>query len=110
MKNNSGYLPTIIQKEAKLLVHICELGEQKTQGGIIIGSKMVEDDAYAATCGTLVEACAIASVDALPMNLKEGDVLTFRPYAGIHIVGEDNHAYRLLTGAEIHAKKINNKK
>ncbi len=95
-------MPLILPEKAKLLVYIGPLGDQKTKGGIIISSKNVEDECYAATTGTVVE---VKSHDPIK-DLQIGDKLSFRPYAGIHKVGADGNAYRLLEGREIHAKDI----
>ncbi len=109
MKNNSGFMPLILPDKTKLLVHICALGEQTTKGGIIIEAKNVEDDAYAATNGSVVEVvCLDVMGNLAKTNVKLGEKVTFRPYAGIHIVGHDRHAYRLLEGREIHAKELTN--
>ena len=107
MKNNSGFLPVILPEKSKFLVYIGLLGEQKTKGGIIISDRDVEDDAYASTSGSVVEVIMETTMNNHhKLDLKLGDTITFKPYAGIHIVGDDGHAYRLLDGREIHAKKL----
>lgn len=103
-------MPLILPEKTKLLIHICVLGEQTTRGGIIIEAKNVEDDAYAATSGSIVEVLSLDMMGNLAKpTIKLGEKVTFRPYAGIHIVGHDGHAYRLLEGREIHAKELTKK-
>lgn len=106
IKNSSGYEPVIFPEKSKLLVHICELGDQKTNGGLILTAKYTEEGAYKSTTGTLVSVVHATKEDEKIFSAKIGDKLSFRPYAGIHKVGKDCHAYRLLEGHEIHSIEL----
>lgn len=108
IKDNSGCKLVIAPKESKFKAFICELGEQKTKGGIWLPQKSAEEEPYKRTTGTLVEMAHATEEDAKKCNLKLGDVLCFRPYSGIHKHGKDDCAYRLLEGYEIHSVEINN--
>lgn len=106
-KYNPGFKPVIFPKDSKLVCYVCEMGEQKTTGGIILTSKNVEEEAYKYTTGILVDVVHANKEDKKKFSAKIGDALHFRPYSGIHKLGEDNDAYRLLEGWEIHSIKTN---
>lgn len=107
IKNGCGCKPIILPKNSKLLVYICKLGEQITDGGIIKLDTITENEAYKEPKGILVEAVHSTEEDAQKFNINIGDVVHFRPYAGIHKVGKDDNAYRILEGWEIHSIETN---
>lgn len=106
-KDTSGCKLVIAPKDSKYKVYICELGKEKTDGGIILPSKLVEEEPYKKTTGILVEKLFASKEDEEKCSLKLGDVLCFRPYSGIHKDGIDNCAYRLLEAHEIHSVETN---
>lgn len=106
LKDNSGCKLVFIPKESKIKVYIGPLGEKKTKGGIILLHDNVSDQAYKQTHGTLLEIKHFSKEDQKKCDLKIGDVVRFISYAGIHIEGPDNHAYRILQGYEIHSVDI----
>lgn len=103
IENKSGFKPVILPKNSRMLAYICELGEQKSQGGLILRASYTEEEAYKQTTGILVEIIHSNEEDKNNCSAKIGDKLSFKPYAGIHKVGKDCKAYRLLDGYEVHS-------
>jgi len=106
MTNKSKFLP--INEE--VLIHIDRplKGFKKIDGGhwtkgfVIIPFSELESTAYAETTGILVE----IAENAFP-NLKKapkvGNRVTFKPYAGMNVFGDDDQFYRLLSWKEVRA-------
>lgn len=101
LKNLSNYHPI----GNKLIVWIdCVEMTKKTAGGILINSTTAtpSEQAYQATTGILMEITeeCYAGKTTKPVL---GDRLVFRPYSGIHIIGDDGNFYRILEDREINA-------
>lgn len=103
LKQKAGCRPAVIPKDSKLIVYICRLMEQKTAGGIILTDKNVHDESYKKTKGLVIDIQHLTKDDTC--NIAVGDIVCFRPYEGIHKVGEGDETYgfRLLSGYEIHS-------
>lgn len=103
MKNNSNFHPI----GNKLIVWIdCVEGikmKTSTKGIFLTGKiQSPEEQAYEATTGILVE-MPDECYEKRKNKPKLGDRLVFRPYAGIHIIGDDGNFYRILEDREINA-------
>jgi len=91
---------------SRLMVYIdsVEKVEQSKSGLIIKANQNLltpEEQAYRATTGILIELGDGAFANKTPPQLY--DRLVFKPYAGIHIVGDDANYYRILEDKEINA-------
>ncbi len=103
LRSKAGCKPALLHKDSKLIVYICRLMEQRTAGGIILTSKNVHEESYKKTKGLVLD--IMHPTENEKSNIQIGDVVCFRPFEGIHKVGEGDETYgfRLLSGYEIHS-------
>lgn len=89
----------------KIIVFIDSVIPEKTKGGIYVTVQTRKDEAYQATTGIVFELGETAFKDCERRPVV-GNRVTFRSYAGIHVVepnGETDLFYRILEDKEIHA-------
>lgn len=107
LRQKAGCQAITLPKDTKLVVFVCRLGDQKTTGGIILSSKAINEDSYKKTRGLVLDIAHASKEDEEKCNVKLGDVVCFRPFEGIHKVGEDEtYGFRLLAAHEIHSIEI----
>ena len=107
LKKKAGCRAVTLPKDTKLVVYMCRLLEQKTSGGIILTEKNVHEESYKKTRGLVIDIAHASQEDKENCNVKLGDVVCFRPFEGIHKVGEDHtYGFRLLASHEIHSIEI----
>jgi len=107
LRQKAGCRAIFLPKDTKLVVYMCRLLEQRTSGGIIISEKNVHDESYKKTRGLVINIVHASKEDEEKCTVHEGDVVCFRPFEGIHKVGEDDsYGFRLLAAHEIHSIEI----
>ena len=107
LKVKAGCRAIVLPKDTKLVVYMCRLMEERTKGGIIISEKNVHEESYKKTRGLVIDIAHASKEDEENCNVKIGDVVCFRPFEGIHKVGDDEtYGFRLLSAHEIHSIEI----
>lgn len=104
LKQKTKCRAVVLPEKTKLVVYVCRLLEERTAGGIIIAKDSVITDSYKKTRGLVLDIAHASKEDEENCNVKEGDVVCFRPFEGIVKVGEDEtYSFRLLSAHEIHS-------
>lgn len=107
LNQKAGCEPVILPKETKLIVYMCRLLEQRTPAGLIISAKNVHEESYKKTRGLVIKIVHASKEDEDKCTVQKGTVVCFRPFEGIHKIGEDDsYGFRLLAAHEIHSIEI----
>lgn len=113
--NKSNYKPF----GTRVLIKVKEEPKElKSEGGIILatetgygehGDSSWERRQLAVVVGQIVECGSKAFYDQGDDAPKEGDYVIFKKYAGVHIEGDDEQAYRSVVDMDIHTITQSNK-
>lgn len=107
LQKKAGCRAVTLPKDVKLVVYMGRLLEQRTPGGIILTEKNIHEESYKKTRGLVINIAYASKEDEAKCNIKLGDVVCFRPFEGIHKVGDDpSYGFRLLASHEIHSMEI----
>tara|TARA_R110000737_G_scaffold351714_1_gene394776 strand:- start:1344 stop:1706 length:363 start_codon:yes stop_codon:yes gene_type:complete len=107
LRKKAGCRAIVLPKETKLAVYMGRLMEQKTAGGIILSEKNIHEESYKKTRGLVIDIAHASKEDESNCNVKQGDIVCFRPFEGIHKPGaDDTYGFRLLASHEIHSIEI----
>ena len=100
--NESGYKPTTFRVIVKM-----DKVQEKTEGGIILPTEVIDTKQFAKSEGTLVDKGYCAFVDKenqlWPEKPEIGNRVAFKAYGGLNINGKDGELYRVLNDEEIFA-------